>query len=792
MADTLADDQPTDRTDHLPSAIVIGQRFAGRYLLEALLGRGGMGAVYRVRDLELDEVVALKLLETTSETPDGIERFRREVRLARRVTHRNAARTYDLGEQDGRRFLTMEYVDGQGLDTLTRGHRLDLATVLDITAQIAEGLAAAHAAQVVHRDLKPSNVLVERVSLDTGRVGGRVIITDFGIARGLHGSDATLNTDGTVGTPAYMAPEQLAGEPVSSATDVYALGLMLHELLTGELPFLRTGTQPGAAVNLMQTALARLHESPPDLSSTHDLDPGIAHLLALMLSLEPNERPNAARVAAALAQIHADLQAELASGPAIDRDKTPVLVRQLALAVLPFLHRGPADTAYVGEALGDELIDLLAQTNGLRVSGGGATARYADRRDRDPREIGRELGVDALVDGTVQVVGERVRISARLLDGATGFQRWSERFEGSIGDVFELQDKLGKRIAEALRLEVEHSVHRGDATPEAVEHYLRARQLARLWKFKEPDGAIDHLQRCLALAPSFKPALAAHANACMHGWFLPRAEGDPDYQAMAEQALEVALGWAPELAETHLAVARWHTATGDYRGAAHSLSFALTIAPTYAPALAYLGQLQVEGGRPQQGLAHLELAFELEPSLAFCLPAIARYHVLRGDVEAYDATVGRYYAIEPRPTDVPVVLLQLRAAAWLGEPSRLERPAAALAELISPSSPIYEFAAILWLDELGEDEIVARVERALPLVPNPRFRTAILQIACEASLRRAHAQLGLRWLELAGDGPLADVDWLEHCVMLEPLRSKLLYRQIKTTARARADAIWWR
>ncbi|KIG18887.1 Serine/threonine protein kinase [Enhygromyxa salina] len=786
MADTVAEDQPTDR---LQSGIVIGQCFAERYLLEALLGRGGMGAVYRVRDLELNEVVALKLLDLTSETPDGIERFRREVRLARRVTHRNAARTYDLGEQDGRRFLTMEYVDGQGLDALTRGRRLERATVLDITVQIAEGLAAAHAAQVVHRDLKPSNVLVEGTNADTGRAGGRVIITDFGVARGLHGSDATLNTNGTVGTPAYMAPEQLAGEPLSSATDVYALGLMLHELLTGELPFSRTGAEPGSAVNLMQAALARLHEPPPDLAATHNLDPGLAQLLSLMLAREPSERPSADRVAAAVAELLAELVAAQASDNA---DNTPALVRQLALAVLPFSHRGPADSAYIGEALGDELIDLLAQTNGLRVSGGGATARYANRRDRDPREIGRELGVDALVDGTVQVVGERVRISARLLDGATGFQRWSERFEGSIGDVFELQDKLGKRIAEALRLEVEHSVHRGDATPEAVEHYLRARQLARLWKFKEPDGAIEHLQRSLTLAPSFKPALAAYANACMHAWFLPRTDEEPDYQSMAEQAIEVALGWAPEVAETHLAAARWHTQAGDYRSGARSLSYALTIAPTYASALAYLGQLQVEGGRPLAGIDNLELAFELEPSLAFCLPPIARYHVLRGEVPSYDGWLGRYYAVEPRPTDFPVVLLQLRAANWLGDPARLAGPAAAMADLLAPGSPIYEFAATLWLDPLTADELVARVEQALPLVPNPRFRTTVLQVACEAAMRHGHPQLGLRWLALAGEGPLADADWLEHCAALEPLRSELLFRQIKATARARADAIWWR
>ncbi|WP_146155453.1 serine/threonine-protein kinase [Enhygromyxa salina] len=773
MAKLQAEDDETQRSTPL---VEIGQRFADRYMPEALLGRGGMGAVYRVRDLDLDEVVALKLLEVPDTTSDAIERFRREVRLARRVTHRNTARTYDLGEHRGFRFLTMEFVAGESLRELQSKRRIELGKILDIARQIAEGLAAAHAAQVVHRDLKPANVLVEP--------GGRAVITDFGIARGVQGSDATLQTHGTLGTPAYMAPEQLAGERVSAASDVYSLGLIVHELLTGELPFKRATT--------METALARLHATPPDLSTSHDLEPGLAALVGLMLSREIAERPGAADVAVAIAEQQAELEALRASEGSLS---SPTPIRRLALAVLPFLHRGSSATAYIGEALGDELIDLLAMTKGLRVSGSGATARYAERRDRDPRAIGRELGVEALVDGTVHVAGERVRISARLLDGETGFQRWSGRFEGALSDVFELQDKMGKRIAEALRMEVEQSVHRGDATPEAVEHYLRARQLARVWAFKGPDGAVARLQQCLALAPSFKPAMAAYADACLRAWFLPREPDEPDepdYRAMAEAAVEAALGWAPELAETHLASARWSTQAGDYRGAAQSLQLALSIAPTYAAAHAYIGQLQVEGGRPREGLDHLELGLELDPSHLFCLPAIARYHALRDDLDSFDRVIARFYANEHRPTDVPVRTLELRVGAWKGERARIDAAAAELPKLLPPGSPLHEFHALLWLEEVAADALVARVERMLPTVPNPHFRGSMLQIACEAAMIHAYPELALRWLALAGEGPLADLDWLEHCAVLAPLRSEPLYRQNLATARARAEAIWWR
>jgi eukaryotic-like serine/threonine-protein kinase len=777
VGDTRAQDDPTQQSY---DSLAIGSRFAGRYEIERLLGRGGMGAVYRVRDRELDEVVALKLLDVTTSAPDAIERFRREVRLARRVTHRNAARTYDLGEHDGQRFLTMEYVEGPSLRELQEQRRLEFRKVLEVVRQIAEGLAAAHAAAVMHRDLKPANVLIESNSSNTGM--GRVVITDFGIARGLQATDETLQTHGTLGTPAYMAPEQLGGESVGPPADVYALGLIAYELLTGELPYKRNST--------METALARLHESPPDLVASHDIDPDLASLLALMLSRAPEERPPPAEVANAIA----DQQDALAL---IDDSEisAPTPIRRLSLAILPFLYRGPPETAYIGEALGDELIDLLAMTKSLRVSAGGATARYSERRDRDPRTIGAELGVDALVDGTVQVAGERVRIAARLLDGESGFQRWSERFEGSIGDVFELQDKLGKRIAEALRIEVEHSVHRGDATPEAIELYLRGRQLARVWDFKGPGGAIASFARCLELAPSFKPALAAQALACQRAHYLPRNPGDPDYGAMAEQSIELALGWAPELAETHLAAARWRAQQADYRAAAAALRLALSIAPTYAAAHEYLGQLQLEGGRARDGLAHLEQALDLDPSLVFCLPGIARYHALRGDLDSASTWIARYYEADPRPTDIPVRMLEARIAAWYGRQDHTPTLAAAVNKLLppgSPGSPMRDFVETLWRTDVDADELRTCVDRLLLYVPNPQFRTQMLQVACESAMLHGHQALALQWLEAAAAGTLADLDWLEHCVLLVPLHGEPGYRGTVMTVQARVEAIWWR
>ncbi|MCA9684210.1 MAG: protein kinase, partial [Myxococcales bacterium] len=457
MSDTRADDTIAVRVP-----IAVGEVFAGRYEIEKILGRGGMGTVFRVRDCEVGEQVALKLLDSMAATTEVVERFRREVRLARRVTHRNVARTYDLGEFQGWRFLTMEFVDGESLRTYVARGRPSPARALGFAKQIAEGLAAAHEAGVVHRDLKPANVMIER--------SGRVVLTDFGIARAVQGSDATMQTGGLLGTPAYMAPEQIAGERVDAPADLYALGLILFEMLTGRLPF--------SGETAMAIAMARLHQDLPDLRAETNLPPTAVAVLERCLARVAADRPSGAGevaelITAALDECGRDegtlgmpapatiipggipggVLGGTRSAPATSVP-TPTTSGR-TLAVLPFRFRGPESERYVAETLSDELIDVLSTMRGLRVSGSGATARFADASERDPRTIGRELGVDVIVDGTVQMAGKRVRISARLLEVSSGFQMWSERYDGALEDVFELQDTMGKRIAEALRLKLE-------------------------------------------------------------------------------------------------------------------------------------------------------------------------------------------------------------------------------------------------------------------------------------------------------------------------------------------------
>jgi len=723
-----------------PQAPTVNQLFADRYRIEARI-HGRHPTRYRAHDHAVGEVVTLEIREQLGD--HELEQFRGQARLARRVTHRNVARTYDIGEHRGRRYLTTEHVEGVSLREW-RDERPGPVEVIDVALQIAAGLAAMHAAGVGHRGLELDRILIE--------TGGRVVITDF--------ADACSLADAEPGV------------------DLDALGRMVGELLTGS---------PITAA---------------ELETSTELPPALLEPLRGCLASDPARRySSASELSAALARARAQLQPEPGSNPThpsarswpLDTHPTPrTVARAKALAVLPFRYRGPADDSFVADALLDELTDVLAMTRGLKVSGSGATSRFADVGDRDPRVLGAELGVDVVVDGSIQLLGKRLRIAARLLDVHTGFQLWSERFDGELADVFELQDKLGQRIAEALRVELELIGHDGLADPEALESYLRARQAKLRWRLRGPDGAVAHYRRVLERAPDFRPAIAGYSLALIRAWFMPpeRHEQHIDWPSATAAAVERAMIEAPDFPETRIAAASWSVQSGDYRAAAEHLGEALRIAPTCALAHEYLGRLQTEAGQPEKGLRHLSLAIELDPQLEWCHADIARYRALQGDMLGYREHMDLLLARTER-LHVAAHLYEMRVGAWTRD-LELIRRALAQIDANSPDTGVQIMRGYgpPLLSPHDPDALASFHEQASAGIENSRLRTLMFQMWAEHTAYWSDRERTLAHLEAATDLVLVDLTWLDRCPLFEFVRAEPRFVELRARVRARAEAIW--
>ena len=756
--------------------------YAGRYRLEGLVGRGGMGAVYRAVDVLVGDVVALKILDGV--TPQQLEWFRREVRLARKISHPNVARTHDMGEHGGAAYLSMEFVEGGTLQELLRQHPrgLDAARAARIALAVCEALAAAHAAGVVHRDLKPANVLLE--------AEGRVVLTDFGIARSL--DDDGRRTLGLLGTPLYMAPEQVAGRSIDARADLYAVGIVLFEMLTGALPF--TGD------NAMSAALARLQDPPRDvLSLRPDAPAPLAQLIHHCLALEPEHRPaSAAEVAerlrgwlrAAGETLAALPTAHTLAAPSHGQTTTPTSgALAPTLAVLPLRYQGPPDTAYYGDALSDELIDALSRTRGPRVLGSGATARYRDVRD--PRAIGVDLGAALLVDATLQATPKQWRVQVRLVEVPSGLQLWSDRFEAAADDPLAAQDILSKRIAEALRVELMTIAHRGGAPQEAIALYLRARRKIAGAHIIGSDGAVELLEECLRLAPNFRPALAAHAIACARArFFVATGAGEPrDWVATTEAAVARAVEAAPDLPETHLARGMLAVQDGHWREAVRAFVLALEFAPFSAQAHEYLAQLQCEAGNIEEGVARARLTAALDPTMLIALNHVARVHALRGDREAWARTLAPL-AAQPHFQFIGLVI-EARVSGWFGDTERLRdilRRVDSLA--LGGRARAVVLIARAFLREYTRDELLAGSELLLANSPSPRLYTTTCQISCEACAANDLLDEALGYLERAAASRLIDLDWLDHCPSLAPLRQHPRFLKVRRDITARCETMW--
>jgi serine/threonine-protein kinase len=762
----LADDSGSLVTEPKPHVI------AGRYEVRGLVGVGGMGAVYKVYDRALDEIVALKMIRPEmSHSAEMLERLRREVKLARRVTHPNVARTFDFGTAGGEHFLTMELVAGESLAMkLARHGALDLGAVVKLLGPICDGLAAAHAAGVVHRDLKPDNVLVGD--------DGRVVIMDFGVAR--LAAQSPNDTAVPVGTPAYMAPEQVEGGDVDFRADVYQLGVMLFELLTGRLPFEASTPYAVAAMRLM-------HPPPDPRVHVPTLPDSVALLVRRCMARNPEDRP-----ASALAVSTRFSEFTLPHGSIPPPSRPPAFVASprsygKTVGVVPFRNGGSSEDAYLVDGLTDDLVDALSMTPGLRVRARGAVMQMQTGDvPRDPRELGRALAVQVVVCGTVRSDGDRIRVSARALSVDDGFQLWAQRFEGPRTDVLRIADDAAQAIAIALT--VEKPTRPIVSNPQAVDLYLRGRhEFLKYWAASN-DRAIKLLAEANAIAPDDPLIMSAYAAALTRQFGVAEVEGRVELaRKVARRAVEL----APETADAHVALAATLLHDADAVGAARELTRALCgIAPAHPDALELKTRMAAEAGALRTSIEFARRCIQVEPRMqALRYNVIARSYALLGEWDEVELDC----ATPPPDLELASVywLMLARLTLWRRDAKRAARIAESVRAQPAFGSRGIVLAACVFMSTrtLPSDEVDFIEARAAAPHATSRIRCFWHQIGAEIFMYFGDASRALEHLEQASNLGLFDVAWVERCPLFEPLRDHPRFETLRARISARAGEV---
>jgi serine/threonine-protein kinase len=636
--DPGAEAEPSN--EPLPPTFAAGEIIAGRFRVVRILGAGGMGEVYEAADQQLLQNVALKTIRPELLANSQLaNRFRSEVLRSRKITHANVARVYDLFEHrlpsgEERLFFTMELLDGETLSTRLLRGPIPIGEAFQILRQIAGALDAAHQADIVHRDLKPGNVFL------CGGPGAslRVVIADFGIASEAGATTAGQGMPGQAsaasflsGTPAYMSPEQLLGDANTPRTDVYAMGLLAHEMLSGHSPF--TGR------SLLACSLEKLGpcfrlEFPPDrkipprwvaaISRCIEVEPDKrfstpAEFIASLATRKPMPRRNLLRGAAGLA----------VTAPLAWLWRNAGAAAGSSIAVLPFETRGKDPSmAYYGDGIAEDLTQALTIYPALHVAAQSAAARFRSASGT-LKEAARTLGVRYLVAGSVNRDAGRVMLSVQLIEGATTRELWSQRYDRSEREIFVLQQEILAELATRLKAgEPRGGRAKGTTNVEAYDAYLKGKAAQNNRTREGLLHSLEFYASALRLDPEFAPAMTASASAFIamtdYGWMAPE-EVRPKVREMLQSALRI----DPDSAETLSVLGYFdNLIEWDQDGAERAFQRAIQLSPSLSSARLNYANFLLRGDRLDAALREAQVArtFDLVSPAAHLLEAWVRYY----------------------------------------------------------------------------------------------------------------------------------------------------------------------
>jgi serine/threonine protein kinase/Tfp pilus assembly protein PilF len=578
------------------NALPKGTLFADKYRIIGEIGRGGMGVVLKAEDTKLKRPVALKLLPADlSRSAEARERFVREAQAAAALDHPNICTVYEVGEHNGQDYIAMAFIDGTSLKEMIARGPFKIDKALDIALQVAGGLEEAHRQGVVHRDIKPANIIL------TARDQAKIM--DFGLARLESAGDLT-KTAAVMGTVAYMSPEQALGQKVDHRTDIWSFGCTLYEMLAGHGPF-----QGGHEQAVFQ---AIVHGDPQPLSALRsDIPARLDKILNRCLKKNPLDRhPDAGALIADLKSVNLDDIVSAAS--TVVREEPP------SIAVLPFADMSPQkDQEHFAEGIAEELINALAHIQGLRVVA--RTSAFALKSmNLDIREIGRRLSVKAILEGSVRKSGNRLRITAQLINVEDGFHLWSERYDREIADVFAIQDEISTAIVDNLKVRLmagEKTALRRRSTndPEAYSLYLKGLYFVARPNPESYAKALNFFQAATDRDPNFALAYAGIASVFASLGIMnlaPPAEMWPKAKATLQKALSL----DEDLAEAHAVsamMAFWYE--WDWDAAGRSFDRVLSLNPGDAMSHGTHGWFCVNRERFDEAIREVKKALELDP-----------------------------------------------------------------------------------------------------------------------------------------------------------------------------------
>ncbi|MCL4811484.1 MAG: protein kinase [Vicinamibacteraceae bacterium] len=682
-----------------PAAARTGQQIS-HYVLADLLGSGGMGEVYRATDHRLGRQVALKFLRPLAD-PAARQRLLREAQAAALLDHPNICTIFEVDETPGGDvFIVMAYYPGDTLARLLAEGPLPLGRALGLVVQAGRGLAAAHEELIVHRDIKPGNLLVTR--------GDTVKILDFGVATSL-GTERAGDEAFAFGTPAYMAPEELRRDAVDQRSDIWSLGAVLYESVTGVAPF-RAGDVDGLVD-------AVLHRQPAPASTLRPTLPvALDHVIDRALAKDPRLRYERAD---AMVQDLLAVQAAVDSGAITLR--VPAVAPRSSIAVLPFSDLSPErDQGFLCDGIAEEVLRGLSRIPDLSVASRTSSFQYR-HQTADIREIGARLNVAAVLEGSVRRAGNRVRIWAQLVNVEDGYRLWCDRYDRSMEDIFAIEDEIAEQIAKALEVTLAARRQRiegegSEPNARAYELYLQGRQFFHQQRRKAFETALQLFAQAIEVSPGYAKAYAGMADC--HSFLKLYFGFGPEAVAAADEASARALALEPELSDAHEARGMALFLRGEFDEAERHLRHAIELDPRlYEPHYIY-GRVCFSRGRPADAAEHYRDACALVPEafdawylLGMCYRRLGEGGRARN--ASFECIEAMKRWVRVHPDDTRAWTMGAAVLAEMGEPERaaswIERALA-----VDGDEPVIRYNAACVYTGLGRyEEAMASLEVAL-------------------------------------------------------------------------------